>query len=215
VTARDPGLWCEIKTAVPPGRAALFLDRDGVIVVDTNYLGRAEDMRMIDGAAAAIARCNGLGIPVVLVTNQSGIARRYYDWDGFHAVQAALAVALAEAGAHLDAELACAYHRDGHEPLRVADHPWRKPRPGMIVAAASLMNIDLPRSWIIGDQVHDLATGVAADLAGGTLLTAGDRERREALKLASARFAVETAANLSAAVAALIESGRLSDRARS
>jgi D-glycero-D-manno-heptose 1,7-bisphosphate phosphatase len=210
MSMQDPGLWCEIKVAVAPGRAALFLDRDGVIVVDTNYLGRAEDVRMIDGAASAVARCNALGIPVVLVTNQSGIARGYYGWDGFQTVQATIAAALAQRGAYLDAVLACAYHRDGLEPLRVADHSWRKPSPGMIAAAASRMSIDLPRSWIIGDQVHDIAAGLAAGLAGGTLLSVRDRERSAALKLSTERFSVEVSPSLDRAVAALIESGRLS-----
>ena len=112
----DAGLWCEIGRGAFADRPALFLDRDGVIVVDTNYLGRVEDLRMIGGSAAAIARCNKLGIPVVLVTNQSGIARGYYDWNGFQAVQAALSAELAQAGGHLDAVLACAYHGTDASP---------------------------------------------------------------------------------------------------
>lgn len=132
----DPGLWCDTGAADWALRPALFLDRDGVIVADTGYLGRAEDVRLLDGAAGAIARCNVLRIPVVVVTNQSGIARGYYDWRGFHAVQSALCAALDAAGARLDAVLACAYHADGKAPLRRAEHPWRKPNPGMIVAAA-------------------------------------------------------------------------------
>ena len=95
MTLIDAGLWCQIGPGVFADRPALFLDRDGVIVVDTNYLGRVEDLRMIAGSAAAIARCNALGIPVVLVTNQSGIARGYYDWNGFEAVQAAMSEELA------------------------------------------------------------------------------------------------------------------------
>ena len=174
MTNADAGLWCEVDAAVPPGRAALFLDRDGVIVTDTHYLCRVEDMRMIAGAAAAIARCNARQIPVVVVTNQAGIGRGYYDWDAFHAVQGALKAALAADGAHLDGVLACAYHADGRAPLRVDDHPWRKPNPGMIVEAARRMQLDLPRSWIVGDRAHDLAAGTAARLPGGTLLE-GDR----------------------------------------
>jgi D-glycero-D-manno-heptose 1,7-bisphosphate phosphatase len=205
----DAGLWCQIGPGMFEDRPALFLDRDGVLVVDTNYLGRVEDLRIIPGSAAAIAHCNALGIPVVLVTNQSGIARGYYDWSGFEAVQAALSAELAQAGGHLDAVLACAYHKDGREPLRIADHPWRKPNPGMIVTAAKRMNLDFSRSWIVGDQVHDLTTGCAAGLAGGTLLTASDSERQKALVLAGPRFSVETASNLADAVAELIKQGRL------
>jgi len=209
----DVGLWCEIGKADWAHRPALFLDRDGVIVADTDYLGRAEDLRMIEGVAAAIARCNALGIPVVVVTNQSGIARGYYDWNGFHAVQSALAAELAVAGAHLDAVLACAYHAEGLGSLRVDGHPWRKPNPGMIFAAGKGMNLDLSRSWIIGDKAHDLAAGAAGGLAGGTLVSPDDRERQQALLLASGQFVVETAASPVAALAGLVESGRLTRRA--
>ena len=99
MTLIDAGLWCQIGPGDFAGRPALFLDRDGVIVMDTNYLGRVEDLRMISGSAAAVARCNGLGVPVVVVTNQSGIARGYYDWNGFEAVQAAISKELARAQA--------------------------------------------------------------------------------------------------------------------
>ncbi len=215
MTIADAGLWCDIgpaPAAAFAGRAALFLDRDGVIIVDTHYLGRAEDMRMIPGAAAAIARCNKLGIPVVVVTNQAGIGRGYYAWDDFHAVQRALTGELKAAGARLDGVLACAYHGEGREPLRVADHPWRKPNPGMILEAASRTKLDLARSWIVGDRAHDLAAGAAAGLAGGTLLAADGGERQAASRLAGPRFVVETAPNLADTVAALIGRGRLGDR---
>jgi D-glycero-D-manno-heptose 1,7-bisphosphate phosphatase len=211
----DAGLWCEVDAATWPGRAALFLDRDGVIVTDTHYLCRVEDVRMIAGAAAAIARCNRLRIPVVVVTNQAGIGRGYYGWDDFHAVQGALTAALAADGAHLDGVVACAYHADGRAPLRVADHPWRKPNPGMIVEAAHRMQLYLSRSWIVGDRAHDLAAGAAARLAGGTLLAADAQERQAAAKLASDRFIVETAPDLAGAVAALFERRQFEDRGRS
>jgi D-glycero-D-manno-heptose 1,7-bisphosphate phosphatase len=209
----DIGLWCEIGSADWGQRPALFLDRDGVIVRDTAYLGRAEDLRMIDGVAPEIARCNTLRIPVVVVTNQSGIARGYYDWDGFRAVQAALSAALAAAGAHLDAVLACGYHADGLGPLRVDGHSWRKPNPGMIIAAGRGMNLNLSRSWIVGDRAHDLAAGAAAGLAGGTLVGQDDGERQQASLLASPQFIVETAANAAAALASLLDSRRLAPQA--
>jgi D-glycero-D-manno-heptose 1,7-bisphosphate phosphatase len=215
MTDQDAGLWCEVDAAVPPGRAALFLDRDGVIVTDTHYLCRVEDMCMIAGAAAAIARCNRLNIPVVVVTNQAGIGRGYYGWDDFHAVQGALAAALAADGAHLDGVVACAYHADGRAPLRVGNHPWRKPNPGMIVEAARRMRLDLSRSWIVGDRAHDLGAGAAAQLAGGTLLTAEASERQAAAKFASARFMVDTASDLAAAVSALFDRRQFEDRGRS
>jgi D-glycero-D-manno-heptose 1,7-bisphosphate phosphatase len=208
----DTGLWCEFGDRDFAARAALFLDRDGVIIADTNYLARPQDLRMIEGAAPAIARCNSRGIPVVVVTNQSGIGRRYYGWDDFGAVQAALTAALAVFGAHLDAVLACGYHGEGHEPLRIADHPWRKPNPGMILAAARRMKLDLPRSWIVGDRPGDVAAGAAAGLAGGTLVAADDQLQREAALLASERYTVNTATDLSDAITVLFESGQLAER---
>jgi D-glycero-D-manno-heptose 1,7-bisphosphate phosphatase len=208
----DTGLWCEIGPASFVGRPALFLDRDGVVVVDTNYLGRVEDLQMIAGSAEATARCNALGIPVVLVTNQSGIARGHYDWKGFQSVQAAIAAELARAGGHLDAVLACAYHKDGHNALRIDNHPWRKPNPGMIVTAAQRMGLDLARSWIVGDQVHDLAAGRAAGVAGGILLTEDSFDRQQALALAGAQFAVDAASNLADAVTKLLEQRQLGTR---
>jgi len=207
----DVGLWCQIDRAAADGGPALFLDRDGVIVVDTHYLGRAADVRLLDGAAAAIARCNALRVPVVVVTNQAGIARGYYDWEGFQAVQATLSRALAAHGAHLDAVLACAYHAEGCGRLRVASHSWRKPSPGMIVAAAGRMNVDLSRSWIVGDSISDLAAGLAAGLAGGTLLATASSAQQQARSLATRRFVVETAPGLGDAVAALIERGILTE----
>jgi D-glycero-D-manno-heptose 1,7-bisphosphate phosphatase len=205
------GLWCDIAAGDFAGRPALFLDRDGVIVEDTQYLGRAQDARMLEGAAAAIARCNALGIPVIVVSNQSGIARGLYDWSGFAAVQAAIASALAQAGARLDAVLACAHHADGRAPLNVADHPWRKPNPGMIIAAAERMRLDLARSFIVGDRASDLAAGRAAALAGGILIStaADDAERAAAMALRGGRFAVEVVASLADAVALLLARGRL------
>ena len=209
----DPGLWHEVYSGSQclSGRAALFLDRDGVIVEDANYLGRADDVQMLAGAGEAIARCNKLGIPVVLVSNQSGIARGLYDWGGFAAVQAAIASALAETGAKIDAVFACAHHADGKAPLNIADHPWRKPNPGMIVAAAERMKLDLAHSWIAGDRASDLAAGRAAGLAGGILISPRTHatERAAAMRLRSEEFAVDVASSLADAVALLLTRGRL------
>ena len=166
---------------------------------------------MLAGAADAIARCNRLGIPVVLVSNQSGIARGFYDWSGFVAVQDALAVALKQKSARLDAVFACAHHADGQAPFNIADHPWRKPNPGMIIAAAERMKLDLAHSWIAGDRASDIAAGRAAGLAGGILISprAEDAERGAAMQLRGGEFAVDVAPSLADAVALLLSRGRL------
>jgi D-glycero-D-manno-heptose 1,7-bisphosphate phosphatase len=207
----DPGLWCEVVRSDLAGRPALFLDRDGVIVEDTGYLGRAADLRVIPGAAAAIAACNRNAIPVVLITNQSGIGRGTYGWDGFRAVQAALARALAEADARLDAVLACAYHPEGREPYRVAGHSWRKPNPGMLLEAAGRLKLDLGRSWVVGDRATDIEAGRAAALAGGVLVATGYGrvERAAALAVADGRYLVEASPTLADAIAMLVGRGLL------
>ncbi len=135
------GIWCQ--AARPPaaevfrGRAALFLDRDGVIVEEVSYLHRPEDVRLVPGAAAAIAAANRAGLPVVAITNQSGIGRGHYGWPEFQKTQERIAAALdLEAGAALDMVLACPYHPEGVAPFRHPAHPCRKPRPGMILRAA-------------------------------------------------------------------------------
>src|SRR5579863_10479044 len=112
ILADETGLWCEIAGTDCAGRPAIFLDRDGVIVEDVDYLAHPRDLRMIAGSAEAVARCNQLEIPVVVVSNQSGVGRGFYGWSDFVAVQAALAATLVRVGAHFDAVLACAYHAD-------------------------------------------------------------------------------------------------------
>jgi D-glycero-D-manno-heptose 1,7-bisphosphate phosphatase len=196
------GLWCEIHCTDCAGRPAVFLDRDGVIVEDVDYLAHAHKLHIIPGSAEAVARCNRLGTPVILVSNQSGIGRGFYGWSDFAAVQAALSGALAEVGAHFDAVLACAYHADAHGEYRVADHPWRKPNPGMLREAGKRMLLDLSNSWIIGDRASDLAAGQAASLRGGVLVVTGygQKERETALELGDQRFAVRVSPNLAAAV---------------
>lgn len=204
------GLWCQIDTLGLNGRPALFLDRDGVVVADTHYLGHPKHLHMIEGAATAIAKCNALGIPIVIVTNQSGIGRGYYDWNGFRAVQAALCSALAAAGAKLDAVLACAYHGDAAEQFRIANHPWRKPNPGMILEAANRMNLDLFRSWIVGDRIGDIAAGHAAGLRGGILITPDHSGGPDALPFSNQDFSIDTAPDLASAVAMLLSHDQLS-----
>lgn len=195
------GCWREVAEGARRGGPAVFLDRDGVLIADTGYPGRAEEVRVLPGAAAAVARLNAAGRAVVLVTNQSGVARGYYGWDGFAAVQAVIARELAEAGARLDAVLACAFHGEGRGPLAVEGHPWRKPGPGMVLDAAAALDLELQRSWIVGDQASDLEAGRAAGLAGGVLVAGEDAVARAA---AQPGYRVLRAADLAGAVELLL-----------
>jgi len=204
------GIWCQVArpragpraVEVFRGRAALFLDRDGVIVEEVGYLHRPEDVRLVPGAAAAIAAANRAGVPVVAITNQSGIGRGHYGWPEFQETQERIAAALdLEAGAALDMVLACPYHPEGAPPFRHPAHPCRKPRPGMLLRAAERLGLDLAGSWIVGDRALDLEAGRAAGLAGGlhVLTGTGAHERAEAGALAGDGFRVLLAESLAAA----------------
>jgi D-glycero-D-manno-heptose 1,7-bisphosphate phosphatase len=185
------GLWVRVppQTAAA-SRPALFLDRDGVIVEDPGYLASPSGLKLIPGASGLIALANRRGVPVVEVTNQAGIGRGYYGWREFTEVEAALADTLARDGAAIDAAFACPYHRDGVPPWVHPDHPARKPRPGMLLAAGRLLNLDLTRSWIVGDRLADLLAGHSAGLRGGlhVLTGIGASERPSVLKWTPENF---------------------------
>jgi D-glycero-D-manno-heptose 1,7-bisphosphate phosphatase len=167
------GVWCEVFRRPSPNRPALFLDRDGVVVEDTEYLCRVEDIVMIPGAAAVIAAANRRDVAVVLVTNQAGIGRGYYGWPDFQRVQKAIIKALAGEGARLDCVYACAHHPQGRDGFAHPDHPARKPNPGMLLQAASDLAIDLKTSWLVGDKASDIEAAKRAGIAGAMQVATG------------------------------------------
>jgi D-glycero-D-manno-heptose 1,7-bisphosphate phosphatase len=203
----NEGLWVQVLRR-PEGsarRPALFLDRDGVIVHEVDHLSRADDVRLIDGAAEVIAAANLRGIPVVVVTNQSGIGQGLFGWDAFIDVQTRILADLAAAGAFVDGVFACPHHPKALPPYGHPDHPARKPNPGMLLGAAVRLALDLTRSWIIGDRTRDLAAGRRAGLAGGLLVSTGygdqQGEREATLSLAEdGRFRVLVGASVGAAL---------------
>ena len=172
-------MWTAPRSACGP-RPALFLDRDGVIVEDPGYLCRAADLRLIPGAASLISLANRRGIPVVEVTNQAGIGRGYYGWAEFVEVEEAVAGLLAREEASFDAVFACPYHPDGIAPWGHPAHPARKPLPGMLLAAEQILDLDLRRSWIVGDKLTDLQAGYHARLRGGLHVLTGEGRRERA-----------------------------------
>lgn len=192
----DRGLWRDVRTSPPAGapRPALFLDRDGTVIDEVPYLSRPERVRPIAEAVAAIARANALAVPVVVVTNQSGIERGVFGWATYAAVEDAVAAALAAGGAHIDAVYACP--RMPTEPLPFG----RKPDPGMLVSAAGDLNLDLAASWIAGDCATDIEAGLRAGLRRGWLVPTGygGRDAAAARSLARDGFEVIVGQRLAA-----------------
>ncbi len=184
------GLWCEVLSASIHRRPALLLDRDGVVVEDTDYLSRVEDVALIPGATSVIAAANRTNIPVVLITNQGGIGCGYYGWDDFAKVQAHIMAILAAEDAHLDAVYACPFHPEGKGAFAYPDHPDRKPNPGMLLRAARDLSLDLSRSWLVGDKASDVEAARRAGLAGALQVSTGHgrAERRKVAGLATPRF---------------------------
>ncbi len=140
-------------------KPAVFLDRDGTLNEEVGYLSRPEDLRLLPGAAAAVAALNAQGVPVVVVTNQSGIGRGYYGWKDFSAVMSRMGTLLALENAHVDAVYAAPHHEQGQGEYGVADHADRKPNPGMLLRASEEHGLDLARSWMVGDKALDVEAG--------------------------------------------------------
>lgn len=185
------GVWRQIVSPPLPGRPCLFLDRDGVVVEDVGWLRRAQDVRLLPGIAALIAAANRAGVAVAVVTNQSGIGRGLFGWRQFDAVQRAIAAALAPA--RWDAVLAA--------PFAPGEQRMRKPAPGMLLAAAEALALDVAASWMLGDRASDLEAARRAGAAGGILVGegCGGGEVAAALALAGEGFQVLRAATPGAA----------------
>lgn len=142
-------------------KRAVFLDRDGTINIEKEYLYRKEDFEFIPGVPEAIRLLNEAGILVVVVTNQSGVARGYYTEDDVEHLHRHIARKLEEAGARVDAWLYCPHHPSGRGSYSLPCD-CRKPMPGMLRQAARRYDIDLENSIMIGDKLADVEAGLAA-----------------------------------------------------
>ena len=151
----------------PMKRPGAFLDRDGVLIVDCGYPHRPEQLVLIPGAAEAVKRLNAAGYVVVIVTNQSGVARGLFSEETMHGFNALLVERLAEAGARIDAVYACPFHAEAVDArYRHPDHPDRKPNPGMLLKAVAEHDLDPARSLMIGDQASDMEAARRAGVVG-------------------------------------------------
>jgi len=157
-----------VKGAAEPlsEHAAVFLDRDGTINREVNYLADPADLELLPGAAEALRRLKDAGYLLCVVTNQSGVARGLLDEDRLAEVHVRLRELLSAEGVQLDWIGYCPHHpTEGRTGYR-ANCSCRKPRPGMLLEAAARLNIDLDRSWCVGDSMRDLKAGERVGVMG-------------------------------------------------
>lgn len=152
---------------------AVFLDRDGVINVDRHYLHRIEQFEFIAGVPQALHRLQQAGWKLVVVTNQSGIARGLYTEDAYQQLTRHMLALLADADVTLDAVLHCPHLPEGTVPRYRSTCECRKPAPGMLLQAARELSLDLARSVMVGDKGSDLQAGRSAGVARCLLVRSG------------------------------------------
>ena len=199
----DDLLWRDVRVerfAHP--QPALFLDRDGVIIEEREYISDPDQVELMPGIPELIRAARSVGMAVVEITNQAGIARGYFGWNEFVQVEDRISQVLASHGVTVDAVFACPFHPQGQAPYRDADHPWRKPNPGMLLEAARRLNLDLHRSILVGDKVADQEAARAAGLAWGVhVLTGHGPAHEKAARAAATRnFPVHVVRRASEAV---------------
>jgi D-glycero-D-manno-heptose 1,7-bisphosphate phosphatase len=144
------------------GNRAVFLDRDGTINVEKGFVHRAEDLAFVDGAAEAIGSLNRAGYLVVVITNQSGVARGLYGEDDVHRLHRYMNAELMRSGAHVDRFYYCPHHPEAPDPAYRMDCECRKPKPGMVLRALGELGIDPRQSYLIGDKTRDICAGKRA-----------------------------------------------------
>ena len=152
-------------------RPALFLDRDGVINLDSAYVHRPEDFQFIEGIFDLVAAANESGYLVIVVTNQAGIGRGYYTEAHFHALTDWMRGQFDLRGAIIDAVYFCPFHPEHGVGGYRKDADCRKPKPGMILQAAGEHDIDLSRSFLVGDKTSDIEAGLSAGIGTNILFS--------------------------------------------
>jgi D-glycero-D-manno-heptose 1,7-bisphosphate phosphatase len=139
----------------------VFLDRDGTINEEVNYLSRPEQLRLIAGVAEAIKRLKHAGLKVVIITNQAGVARGYFSEPALQQIHLELVKMLRAQEAHIDAIYYCPHHPTAGIGVYKMDCNCRKPKPGLLERAARELSLDLRQSFVVGDKPADLIAGDA------------------------------------------------------
>ncbi|MHC4745583.1 MAG: D-glycero-alpha-D-manno-heptose-1,7-bisphosphate 7-phosphatase, partial [Planctomycetota bacterium] len=141
---------------------AIFFDRDGTLIEDPGYLSHPDQVKLLAGVAKALVELRGLGYKLIVVSNQSGVARGILSEKTLGQIHDKLEELLARGGARLDRIYYCPYHPDGAVGKYRKESDWRKPAPGMLLAAAKDMDLNLDASWAIGDSDRDIEAGARA-----------------------------------------------------
>ena len=141
---------------------AVLLDRDDTLIEDPGYINHPSQVKLLDGVAESLVELRAMGYKLVVVTNQSGIARGIVTEQVLGEIHDRLKMLLAEKGAYLDAIYYCPYHPEGIVPKYRRESALRKPNPGMILQAAKELDLDLSQSWAIGNSDRDIEAGKRA-----------------------------------------------------
>lgn len=186
-----PEAWLRVESRPVAGAPALFLDRDGTVIENVPYLNDERQIRLIEGGAAAIEAFKAAGFAIIIVTNQSGVARGICSPEQYAAVDRRLQSVLG--GASADIVYACPFHPDGVGDYAI-EHSSRKPDAGMILDAARRFDLDLAASVMVGDSLSDIEAGARAGVGRlvHVLTGHGEAQRPEVERFAaSTRMALE------------------------
>lgn len=159
-------------------RIAVFLDRDGTINEEVDYLRTPDQVRLISGAGAAVRRLNEAGILTCVISNQSGVARGFLKEEDLVPIHAALERQLLLEGARVDRIYYCPHHPTEGKPPYKTECDCRKPKPGMLRQAAEEYNVDLRGSFVVGDRIVDVQTGISVGATTILVLTGYGRASR-------------------------------------
>ncbi len=160
-------------------RAAVFLDRDGTINEEVDFVRTPAELALIAGAAAAVRRLNDAGLVTCVISNQSGVARGFYTEAELVGIHAKLERDLAGAGGRIDRIYYCPHHPTKGLPPYDVVCECRKPAPGMLLTGAREFDVDLSRSFVVGDRDVDVQVGKAVGAYAILVLTGYGRKTRE------------------------------------